>query len=395
MDRPSKKILIVAGEASADLHGSNLIKAIKELNPNIHFYGIGGEKIRGLGVDVLFDSSSMAVVGVMEVFSKLRTILKALRELKRSLDIYHPDLVILIDYPDFNLYLAKFAKKRGIPVLYYISPQVWAWRGGRVKKIARLVNKMLVILPFELRFYEKERLDVEFVGHPLIDIVKPELSKKDALKRFGLDKDKMTIGLLPGSRKSEVKLLLPEMLKAAEILEEKLGNLQFVLPVASTIDKIDIDRIISKRKNYLKINVITSNIYDAINISRVVIVASGTATLEAAIMNSPMVIIYKVSPLTYLIGKLLVRIENIGLVNVVAGRRVVPELIQSNVTPERIANEVIEIFGNNELYFTIKNELAWVKEKLGSPGASLRAAGIVENMFGDQVRDGVEVTPLN
>lgn len=387
MDKPSKRILIVAGEASADLHGANLIKAIRELNPDIYFYGIGGERIKRMGAEVLFDSSSMAVVGFMEVFSKLKTIIKASRELKKSLDVYHPDMLVLIDYPDFNLNLAKFARKRGIPVLYYISPQVWAWRRGRVKKIARLVDKMLVILPFELSFYEEEELDVEFVGHPLIDVAKPEFSKEETLEKFQLGKDKVIVVLLPGSRKSEVELLLPKMLKASSILNERLEDLQFVLPVASTISKDEIEKIINNFSSSVKINVITNNIYDVINVSSVVIVASGTATLEAAIMNSPMVILYKVSPLTYLIGKLLVKVKDIGLVNLVAGKRVVSELIQNDVTPERIADEVMRILEDKELSLKIKDELNWVKEKLGDPGASSRAARIVAGMVGDRSLD--------
>jgi lipid-A-disaccharide synthase len=381
VDSPSKKILIVAGEASADLHGSNLIKSIKEINPNIQFYGIGGEKIRAMGADILYDSSDMAVVGITEVFSKLKTIIKALRGLKKSLDLYRPDLAILIDYPDFNLYLAKFARKKGIPVLYYISPQVWAWRSGRTKKIARLVDKMLVILPFERSFYEKEKIDVEFVGHPLVDIVNPKFSKDEAIQRFNLEKDKLTIGLLPGSRKSEVKRLLPVMLKAMKLLDNRLKNPQFVLPVASTMSKTEIKKIIDKTYKNANINIITDNTYDLINISNVVIVASGTATLEAAIMNSPMVILYKVSSLTYFIGKFLVKVKDIGLVNLVAGRRIVSELIQNDVTPERIANEVISILENEEVCHKMKNELSSVKGELGTPGASFRVAKIATDML--------------
>ena len=384
MDGPSKWILIVAGEASADLHGSNLIKAIRELDPGIHFYGIGGEKIRRIGVEVLFDSSEMAVVGVMEVFSKLKTIVKAFRTLKKSLDIQRPDLVILIDYPDFNLHLAKFARKKNIPVLYYISPQVWAWRKRRVKKIAKLVDKMLVILPFEVPFYEKERLDIEFVGHPLIDIVRPNYPKEKSLEILNLAIDKITIGLLPGSRKSEVKRLLPEMLKAAEMLNERFGNLQFALPVASTISKTEIEEIIGNTCRQIEVHVFTDDIYDVINVSDVVVVASGTATLEAAIMKAPMVILYKLSLMTYLIGKLLIKVDNIGLVNLVAGRRVVSELIQYDVTPAKIAQEVASILENEELCIAMQQELASVKEKLGDPGASLRAAKIVTGIVRGQ-----------
>ncbi|MDY6855199.1 MAG: lipid-A-disaccharide synthase [Thermodesulfobacteriota bacterium] len=381
VDNPSKRILIVAGEASADLHGSNLIHSIKEINPNVEFYGIGGEKIRAMGVDILYDASSMAVVGITEVFSKLKTIMKALRDLKKSLDSYCPDLVILIDYPDFNLHLAKFARKKGIPVLYYISPQIWAWRGGRIKKIARLVDKMLLILPFERSFYEKEKIDVEFVGHPLVDIVNPKFSKDEALKRFNLEKDRLTIGLLPGSRKSEVKRLLPIMLNAMKLLNQRLKTPQLVLPVASTMSETEIRKIIDKTYKDANVNIIEGHTYDLINISNVVIVASGTATLEAAIMNSPMVILYKVSSLTYFIGKFLVKVKDIGLVNLVAGRRIVSELIQNDVTPERIANEVMSILENEEVYYKMKNELSWVKRELGTPGASFRVAKIATDML--------------
>lgn len=384
VDRLSKRILIIAGEASGDLHGANVIKAAKGLDTTIRFYGIGGQRIREMGADVLFDSSDMAVVGVMEVLSKLRTILRAFRALKKSLDVYRPDLVILIDYPDFNLHIAKSARKRGIPVLYYIGPQIWAWRGGRVKKIAKLVDKMLVIFPFEVPFYEKERLDVEFVGHPLVDAVKTKFPREEALERFKLDGDRITIGLLPGSRMSEVRLLLPEMLKAAEILNGRLDRPQFVLPVASTINRSEIEKIIRNICNGVKVNVIEDHIYDIINVSTVLIVASGTVTLEAAIINSPMVIVYKVSPLTYLVGKLLVRVKHIGLVNLMAGKRIVPELIQCDVTPGRIADEVMSILQDKDLRLKIKNDLSQVRRRLGGTGASRRVARIATEMLAER-----------
>jgi lipid-A-disaccharide synthase len=370
-----RKILIVAGETSGDLHGAHLVKAATCLDPDLRFYGVGGKHLRNTGTDVIFDSSEVAVVGIVEVFSKLRSIYRAFRWLKKSLDRDRPTLAILIDFPDFNLRLAKEANKRGIPVFYYISPQVWAWRRGRVKKIAKLVPKLVVILPFEVSFYRKRGVDCEFVGHPLIDIVKPHLSKEETLEVFRLDKDKRTIGLLPGSRREEVQQLLPVLLKSALLLLQDFPNLQFIMPLAPAIDRLEVEKCIGRYS--LNVRIADEHIYDVLNICDLVITASGTATLEAAIMNTPMIIVYKVSFLSYLVARLLVKVKDIGLVNLIAEKRIAPELVQGEASPVNIFNETSKLLKNPHLLSTIKAELEKVREKLGSPGASQRAAQIL------------------
>ena len=370
-----RKILIVAGETSGDLHGAHLVKAALSLDPNLHFYGIGGEYLRSMGTEVVFDNAQVAVVGIVEVLSKLGSIYRIFRWLKKSLDRDKPALAILIDFPDFNLRLAKEANKRGIPVFYYISPQVWAWRKGRVKKIAKLVHKLVVILPFEVSFYRERGIDCEFVGHPLTDIVKPHLSKEKALDKFRLDKDKRTIGLLPGSRRDEVQNLLPVLLKSAHLLLRDFPNLQFVIPIAPAIDRLEVEKYIADSN--VDIRVVGEHTYDVLNICDLIITASGTATLEAAIMNTPMIIIYKVSFLSYLVGRLLVKVKDIGLVNLVAEKRIVPELIQGQASPVNIFNEASRMLKNPHLLFVIRDELEKVREKLGNPGTSQRAAQIL------------------
>ncbi len=374
-----RKILIVAGETSGDLHGAHLVKAALSLDPKLHFYGIGGEYLRSMGIEVVFDNSNVAVVGIVEVLSKLRSIYRIFRWLKRSLDRDKPALAILIDFPDFNLRLAKEANKRGIPVFYYISPQVWAWRRGRVKKIAKLVHKLVVILPFEVSFYRERGIDCEFVGHPLIDIVKPHLAKEKAFDIFRLDKDKRTIGLLPGSRRDEVQNLLPVLLKSAHLLLRDFPNLQFVIPIAPAINRFEVEKYIADSN--VDIRVVGEHTYDVLNICDLIITASGTATLEAAIMSTPMIIIYKVAFLSYLVGRLLVKVKYIGLVNLIAEKRVVPELIQGQASPVNIFNEASKMLKNPHLLVVIRGELEKVREKLGNPGTSQRAAQILHRVI--------------
>lgn len=367
-----KKVAIIAGEASGDLHGSDLVKAMQRIDHRIQFYGIGGEKLREAGVKIIADSSDMAVVGLTEVLSKLGFILSVRRKLKQSLYDENPDLLILIDYPDFNLPLAKVAKKYGIKVFYYISPQVWAWRKRRIYDIARYVDKMAVILPFETSIYEEVNLDVSFVGHPLLDVVKRKFSRDDALREFGLKDRGAIIGILPGSRESEVIKLLPDMMKAAVILKERIAHVQFVLPLAGTLKHDFISDIMSQ---YLvDVTVVKDNVYDVIGVSDIVMVASGTATLETALLETPMVIVYKVSPVSYFIGRIIINVDHIGIVNIIAGKKVVPEFIQDDAKPENIANEIYDILSNAPRMDKIKRDLSQIREKLGSPGAAARAA---------------------
>jgi lipid-A-disaccharide synthase len=375
----SKKILLVAGEVSGDLHGSHLVEAIQRIEPEVQFLGVGGEGLERRGMKLLYPAHSLSVVGITEVFVKLRTILKALRGLKRSLEREKPDLVILIDFPEFNLRLAKIAHRRGIPILYYISPQVWAWRPKRIRLIAQLVRKMVVLFPFEVPLYEAAGVDVEWVGHPLLDIVKPTLPKEKAYQQFGLDPKQRTIGLLPGSRSHEVERLLPPLLASAHLLQKEIPDLQFVIPLAPGLPKTILS---SRMKNIsVPVKVVEGFTYDVMNLSDLLITASGTATLEGAILGKPMIIIYKVSFPSYWIGRALIRVDHIGLVNLVAEKEIAPELIQKDVHPQRIADEALRILRDPILSRKMSESMGEVCQKLGKPGAAQRAARIVTSLL--------------
>jgi lipid-A-disaccharide synthase len=305
--------------------------------------------------------------------------MKILRELKKSLDRERPDLVILIDLPDFNLRLAKIAHRRDIPILYYISPQIWAWRPKRVKGIAQWVKKMVVLFPFEVPLYETAGVDVEWVGHPLLDIVKPTLPKEVAFERFGLDPKRRTIALLPGSRPDEVRRLLPPLLGSAQLLQEETPDLQFIIPLAPGILAETISPWM--RNISVPVKVVEGRTYDVMNISELLITASGTATLEAAILGKPMVIVYKVSFLSYWIGRALIQVDHIGLVNLVAGKAIVPELIQHEVNPQKIAQEALRILRDPILRQRMTEAMTGERQSLGEPGAAERAAHIVMSLL--------------
>jgi len=371
----SKKIMLVAGEVSGDLHGAHLVEAIHRVDSEIQFLGMGGKDLERMGMKLLYHFQELSVVGITEVFFKLSSVVKALRVLKQSLDQEKPDLVILIDFPDFNLRVAKIAHRREIPILYYISPQVWAWRSKRIKIIARLVKKMIVLFPFEIPLYKAAGVDVEWVGHPLLDIVRPTLSREVAFQQFGLDPKRRTIGLLPGSRKHEVERLLPPLLASAHLLQKEIPNLQFIIPLAPGIPQAILS---SQMKNIsIPIKVVEGFTYDMMNLSELLITASGTATLEGAILGKPMIIIYRVSLPSYWIGRALIRVKHIGLVNLVAGREIVPELIQKDVNPETITEEALHILKNPVLCQRMIESMAEVRQNLGEPGAAQRAARIV------------------
>ncbi|MGD9160175.1 MAG: lipid-A-disaccharide synthase [Desulfobacteraceae bacterium] len=377
----SKHVLIIAGEASGDLHGVNLVKALKELDRDILFQGIGGDKMVIAGVDIVEHSSQMAVVGITEVFSRSNTILKSYFKLRSILKNERPDLLILIDYPDFNIMLAGAAKKFGVPVLYYISPQLWASRRGRVKKISERVDRMAVILPFEKDFYRDMGADlkVDYVGHPLMDQVPRNLKKDIIEKEFGINSGDIVIGLLPGSRNQEVRKLLPDMLGAAEIISSRVENLKCIIPVAPTISRDLIDKITGNSP--LHVIKTGKGVYPALKVSDIAFVASGTATLETAIMEVPMIITYRISPVSFSIAKRVVKVPYIGLVNLLAGEELAPELLQENVAPQIIADRALEILTDDEKQSRIKEKLAGVRSSLGEPGASERTAKIAFEMM--------------
>jgi lipid-A-disaccharide synthase len=364
--------MIVAGEASGDLHGANLVKEALKAAPHLSFFGIGGPRMREAGVETLVDASEMAVVGLVEVVAHFDVIFHAYSTLKRIILKDPPDLLILIDYPDFNLRLARLAKDAGVKVLYYISPQVWAWRVGRVKKIGRVIDRMAVVFPFEVPFYEREGVPVTFVGHPLVDVVHPAKGRAEAIRSFGLDPARKTIGLFPGSRKGEIRSLLPTILDAARLLKGRFREVQFILPLASSLKMADIAPYIDV--SGLNIRVVSGDNYDVMQVCDAIVTVSGTVTLEIALMGVPMVVIYRVSPLTYAVGKRLIKVDHIAICNIVAGERVVKELIQHDAEPEAIAEEIARILNDADYAAAMKMKLGKVREKLGAGGCSAKVA---------------------
>ena len=369
-----KAVLIVAGEASGDIHGANLVRELKKKLPHLEFFGIGGDRMEEEGVDIVHHVREMSFLGFFEVLEHLPFVRRVLWEMVTLLEQRKPNLVLLIDYPGFNLRFAKEAKRHGLPVLYYISPQIWAWGRGRIKKIARRVDRMVVIFPFEEELYRKEGMDVRFVGHPLKDVVRVDRSKKTFFAELGLDTKKPTVGMLPGSRNQEVQRLLPEMRKAYDLLQERIDGLQAILGMAPTLSDEAYKPFFNAED---AICAVRNRTYEVMAHSDVVMVASGTATLEAALLGTPMVILYKMSRFSFIIGKALVRVRNFGLVNIVAEREVVPELLQGEVNKKRIAQEVLRLFADPERREKVERDLKDVSRRLGKKGASERAAEAV------------------
>jgi len=373
--------MILAGEASGDIYGANLVLALKRLSPDTTFSGIGGLEMERVGVRIMYQLSGMAVVGMTETIPKMRYIFRALRKLKTILAISPPDLLILIDYPGFNLNLAKKAHSLGIPVLYYIPPQVWAWRERRVRKIAKRVDRVAVILPFEKEFYRRFGLTVEYVGHPLLDIPLPEKGKKKIREHLDISYDRSPIlGLLPGSRDEEIVRLMPAMIGAAEIISHYYPRLYCILQLASTVREDVIRPYL--RDATVDITIGRSDTKELLKIADLALISSGTATLEAAIMETPMVITYKVSPLSSMIARSLAKVSNIGLVNLVAGKAIVPELIQNKATAFGLAEEGLAILKDDRLREEMKKGLKLVREQLGQGGASKKVAHIAWEMMG-------------
>jgi lipid-A-disaccharide synthase len=373
------RIMIVTGEASGDLHGAHLLRALQAKVPDLEVCGMGGAELASLGVEILYDAAKVSVVGIFEVFAHLQDITSAQRILRRRLVSHRPDILILIDLPDFNLLLAKKAKQFGIPVFYYISPQVWAWRSGRVKTLRDRVDKIGVILPFEEEFFRRRGVDAEYVGHPLLDTVATSVGKEQFCATQQIPMDARCIGLFPGSRKREVASLLPIFLEAGRILQcRTTEKLVFLIPQASTITSRDLDEAgIGDAGKLLDIRIVRDERYDLMANCAAVVAASGTVTLELAILQVPMIVAYKLSPLSYYFARLLVKLEYFSLVNLIAGYPAVPELLQGEVTPQRIADEVTAILFKPGKRQDMQKALRDVKEKLGEAGASEKAANVV------------------
>ena len=367
-----------AGEASGDTHGASIAKALLSKHPDATLFGMGGDLMKAAGVDIIYDIEQLGFIGIVEIIKHLPTFFKLRTFLKEAMLREKPDVLVCIDYPGFNMKLAKVAHDLGIPVVYYIAPTIWAWNKGRGKDIAKTVTKVASIFPFEAEAYQEFGVDVEFVGNPLVDIVKPTMTREEAFTYFGASPEARNILLMPGSRKQEVQGLLPTMLSAAEELAKSRSDLAFFLPRAHTIPRADLETIIQKYS--VPITITEGNNYDLMQICTACIAASGTATLETALMNVPTLLIYKVAPITYGIGKLLVNIKDIGLPNIIAKRRVIPELLQEEVTVSNVCNEMSQILDDTAIYEQMKLDLAQVKVDLGAPGAVKRVADVIASV---------------
>jgi len=357
-----KNVLIVAGEASGDAHGARLVNAVKEKDPSINFYGVGGSDMRAAGVDVDTDASELAVVGIWEVIAHRKVIFAVLNDLKERLRTSPPDLLLLIDYAEFNLKLAEYAKSIGVKVLFYISPQVWAWRQGRVNKIRNSVDMMAVIFNFEKEFFLKHNVPAKYVGHPLSHNVKPSIEKQEFLQQNDINTSHKVVGLFPGSRKSEIKRLLPIILESAKLLNQKDPGIEFLLPLASTLSQQDLAQYLNE--STLNIHVIKDNAFNVMNACDAIVTVSGTVTLEIALIGTPLIIINRVSWLTYLIVKNMIKIPYIGLCNIVANKLIAPEFIQKDATPEKIAKALFELINDEDKNKETRKKLGLIHQLL-------------------------------
>lgn len=363
-----KKIVIIAGEESGDIHAADFIKELKETYPNLKLSGIGGKRMQALGVEIVNDLANYGVTGLTEVFKQIFKIKKAFKDIKQHLTKERPDLLILVDYPGFNLRLAKYAKQvLGLKVLYYISPQVWGWKMSRVNTIRDNVDKMAVILPFEKKIYINANVPVEFVGHPLIKTVKVAQPSTEIRKKFNLNQDKIICAMLPGSRKNEIKQLMPILCKTAKNLLKIHPNLHFVIPVAESIDKNIIYNYIKEIKN--NFTIIDGQAIETLYFSDVAIVCSGTASFECALLTKPMCIIYKASWLTYYAATKFILVKFLGLCNLLANKMVVPELLQYDCNPKELTKTVSELITNKEYTNKMISNLKIIKEKLSTSQA--------------------------
>ena len=378
------RILISAGEASGDLYAGAVTRGIKQLNPEAEVFGMGGDCLREAGGEVLFDIKDHSLMGFVEVLKKLPDVWKLRNAFIDLMEKRKPDVLLTIDYPGFNMRLAKLAKERGINVVYFIAPQVWAWRPGRAADVAKVTDKIACIFPFEYDFYKSYGADIEFIGHPLVDTVKPSLSRKEAEELAGKRTGHPLILLMPGSREMEIQRLLPVMLGAAKILKQKQPELDFAIPRAATIAKKILED--SVRQAGLNIRLIEGHNYDVMSVADLAIVTSGTVTLEAAMCGLGCEILYKSSPISFWIAKRVVKIPNIGLPNIVAGRQIEPELLQDDCTPDKIASTALELL-EPERFAQLQRDLMEVKDKLGEPGAVKRVAELVLRMAGQNPKE--------
>jgi lipid-A-disaccharide synthase len=373
-NRSTPRFLVVAGEESGDMRAAPLLNAIKSDFPNASFFGIAGERCRTEGVDLIADISTLSVMGFVEVLYNLPRIKNTFDLVLRAAKERKPDAAILVDYPGFNLRLAAELHKLGIKVFYYVSPQVWAWKASRIKIIKKVVDRMLVLFPFEKELYARHNYQADFVGHPLIDEVHASKNRETFLKELKLDPSTKVVGLLPGSRPKELHRHLPVMLKAAAIIRNEFPESQFLILRAKNLPEAAFAEFIASSPTPVKVS---TDYYNALNACDVTMTASGTATLETALMEKPMVVIYQTAWLTSVIVRLLIKIPYISLVNIVAGKKIVTELLQEKASPENIASILLDYLRDNQKAKEISREMQIIRGKLGESGASKRAARVI------------------
>ncbi len=374
-------ILIIAGENSGEKYGADLVRQFKKLHPTFTFFGIGGKHMSAEGVEILFSVNELGIVGGFEVLSHLPRIKRIFNRIKHEVKQRHPVTSVLIDSPDFNLRLAKKLKKQSVPVLYYISPTVWAWRRGRLKTIKKTIEKMMVIFPFEEKIYAESKIPAVFVGHPLREKVRSTFTRQKLLGKYGVNPQKKLIALLPGSRTSELKKHMPVLTETLHLIKNEWDTHFFFLLAESLDKKLISDFLPLFPKN---LTVLTRNHYEAMSASDLVLSACGTANLEAALLETPLLTFYRISPLTYSFGRWLANIDNFSIVNILAGKRIIPELIQRNFTPERVFQESKRILESKEIRSEMISQFRRIKKILGTKTASENAAKELHNIiFGD------------
>jgi lipid-A-disaccharide synthase len=369
-------IMIVAGEPSGDKHGASLVRSLRALRPNDDWqiFGAAGDKMRAAGVETILDVNDVGIMGAAAVIARLPTFLQGFRNLRRAARERRPDAVVLIDWPDFNMPLSNRLKRDGQKVIYYISPQVWAWRTYRVKAIKRNVDRMIVILPFERDFYQRAGVNVDYVGHPLVDTVQVTATREEFCRRHGFETSHPIVGLLPGSRRSIMKFILPVVFEAVTLLEKTHPNLQFAVALAPTAARLEAEQQLAANGGLKNLRLVFDDTYNALAACRVSAVVSGTATLEAAIIGAPMVVVYRASWLDWNLFWPMINVESVALPNLIAGRNIVPELLQDQLTGERLAAELADLLDDAARREEMRKGLAEVRQKLGEAHASEKAA---------------------
>jgi lipid-A-disaccharide synthase len=378
------RLLISCGEPSGDLYGSELVNRLRPMVPGLEVFGLGGDRLQDEGASLVAHVRDLAVVGLLEVVAHLQKLRGIFRRVLEEVDRERPDLAVLVDYPDFNLRLARDLKKRGVRVVYYVSPQLWAWRGGRIRTVRATVARMLVIFPFEEALYRNAGVPVSFVGHPLLDSVRPEADPGAFLASLGLDPHRPVVAILPGSRPQEVLHNLPPLVGAIDQIGQVRPDVQFLLAAAPSLPQALFAALAGR-----PVRVLSGQTHRIVGSATLALVASGTATVETALLGTPMVVVYRVAPLTYFLGRPFVKVSQFAMVNLIAEKAVAPELIQGDFTPERVAQEALALLGDPARRKQMQDDLGQVRRRLGGPGASLRAAEAVASELA-HVRPGID-----